>query len=174
MANDNGSQKYFTDACNETYELWDNDELEACIENARELLRQPGIPRYHRMKTLVLLGATLGDWREANACREHAECNWHIVRRWHPAGENSKNDTAMQELRISIDELRQALADEEPVEDDSDAAFEEKIAIHDEAVEVENGVAIAEHGDREETLAADARALDTTGSPQTQQPQALL
>jgi hypothetical protein len=41
----------------------------------------------------------------------------------------------MQGLCTSIDELRQALADEEPVEDNADAASEERIALHDEAVE---------------------------------------
>lgn len=87
------------------------------------------------MKKLVLLGSTLDDSREANACREHAEFTWRIVRRWHPVGENSRNDTAMQGLCTSIDELRQALADEEPVEDNADAASEERIALHDEAVE---------------------------------------
>ena len=44
------------------------------------------IPRYHRMRTLLLLGSTVGDWDEAHEYWENAETLGRIVRRWRPAG----------------------------------------------------------------------------------------
>jgi hypothetical protein len=31
----------FTDACNEAYDLWDNDELDACSERVRDFFASP-------------------------------------------------------------------------------------------------------------------------------------
>lgn len=101
---------------------------------------------------------------------------WRIWRRWHRVGENSKADVVMEELRTSINELEQGLANEEPDNDDSDAgtedeqledpddnaAIEDTLVLHDEAVEEENEVAILVYGDPAEQLAADAHVLGTT------------
>lgn len=136
MANDSAIDKYFPAAFIGVYKLCDKDDLKASIEGVREHIRDSAIPRRHRMRTLVLLGSAVPDWHEANACHEQAEFAWRIWQRWHPAGDNSKNDTAMGELRASIDELRQATVDEEvdederPDDDDSDTAIEGEIALH--------------------------------------------
>lgn len=56
----------FMNEFNEANELYINDQLDECIAKARDLLQDPAIPRYHHMKTLVLLGSTLGEWEEAD------------------------------------------------------------------------------------------------------------
>ena len=66
------------------------------------------------MRTLLLLGSVAKDWSEPNACREEVDFLWRITRRWHPMGENSDIDTALDELRGELDELTRALADEAP------------------------------------------------------------
>jgi hypothetical protein len=57
MANDSAGPRDFTDAFNEANKLYDEDDLEACIVKCRELLEDPAMPRYCRMRTLVLLGS---------------------------------------------------------------------------------------------------------------------
>jgi hypothetical protein len=66
------------------------------------------------MKTLVLLGATVGDWDEANDCFVDAELLWKIERRWNPEDRNATLDTFMAEIREALDGLSQALAEEQP------------------------------------------------------------
>jgi hypothetical protein len=113
----------FTDWINEATDLADQGLLEECVVKARELLADDACPRYHRMKTLLLLAAVLDDWYQANECRQDADALWRIVRRWHPVGENETLDTYMAEIRDLLDVCREALAQEEPsdgheVEDD--------------------------------------------------------
>jgi hypothetical protein len=51
----------FTDWINEATDLADQGQLEECVVKARELLARDDCPRYHRMKTLLLLAAALDD-----------------------------------------------------------------------------------------------------------------
>jgi hypothetical protein len=121
MADDSAPNCVLTMAFKEINKLYDNDELETCITKARELLRDPTITRYYRMRALVVLASTLGDWSEANACYEEAETLWQVHRRWHPEGEDIESDAAMAALREFLDEIKQVLQDElfENYQDDS-------------------------------------------------------
>ena len=76
----------FTNGFNQANEYYKTDELIKCIDLCRDLLKDPTIPRYHKMKTLTLLGATVGDWHEAHDCLLEAEALWKLARRWHLAG----------------------------------------------------------------------------------------
>jgi predicted Zn-dependent protease len=58
----------FSDAYNEANDAYRADRLDECESKLRELLDEPVLPRYYRMKSLVLLGLILGDWKEANKC----------------------------------------------------------------------------------------------------------
>jgi hypothetical protein len=71
--------KAFTNGFNEAAELYDADRLVECEKMARELLAKPYIPRYHSMKTQILLGSIVGDWYEACDFRIAAETMWRIV-----------------------------------------------------------------------------------------------
>ncbi|KAH4635133.1 hypothetical protein HBH81_121990 [Parastagonospora nodorum] len=124
----------FTDAFNEAKALYDADRLDECIAKARELLEDPAIPRYHQIKTLILLGSTLGEWSDANSCLVDAEALWALTRRWHPEGEDKDVDIFMAEIRTSLDELAGVLREEEPEDYDMDDAIEEVLHEHDEQV----------------------------------------
>ena len=62
MANDSAIDRAFADAFNEVNRLYGDDKFKECIEKAQSLLDDPALPRYHRMRTLVLLGSTHPDW----------------------------------------------------------------------------------------------------------------
>jgi hypothetical protein len=126
--------KAFTDAYNECAELYDNEELEKCIEKAQALLDEGAAPRYHRMKTWILLGNCLGDWDEAHDSYVEALTMWQIVRRWHRAGEDAKVDATMEELRVSLEELKEALAKDKPAYD-ADEEVANRMAEHDATVQ---------------------------------------
>ena len=128
--------KSFTKALNEAGELYNNDRLDECIEQTRALLADDSIPRYHRIKALLLLASTLGDWDDANNCHAEAETLWRVVRRWNPEGEDAVLDTYMDDVREHIDEVRADLERTEP--DDNDNDFEDDVdddgAAHEEQV----------------------------------------
>jgi hypothetical protein len=103
----------FTDGYNEAHDDYDADRLEECESKLRGLLGDPAIPRYQRMKSLVLLGLIVGDWQEADKCYIKGDALWQIVRRWEPEG-NVEVDEALQEIRDSLDGLDTALFEENP------------------------------------------------------------
>jgi hypothetical protein len=111
-----------------------DDKLEECTALARGLLDNLVILRYHRMKTLVLLASTVGDWHEANLFREDADALWRVGRRWHPEGEDKEADEFMAEIRGSLDELDSVLQAEQPRDYDLDGAVEGVVQNHDEEV----------------------------------------
>jgi hypothetical protein len=45
----------FSRPYDETHALYDNGDFEGCVIKAQELLEDPNLPRYYRIKTLVLL-----------------------------------------------------------------------------------------------------------------------
>lgn len=66
----NAIDESFTRACNNIVDMYnaakeDDLSLNQCIAGARALLKEPSIPRYHRIKTLLLLASMVGDCDEA-------------------------------------------------------------------------------------------------------------
>ncbi|KAK1019881.1 hypothetical protein LTR54_000525 [Friedmanniomyces endolithicus] len=87
------------DAC---YALYDKDELAKCVDQAQDLLDDSGLPRFFRIKLLVLMAACIGDfWEEAEILKE-ADRVWHHVRRYHRRGD-TEVDECLEELRGMID-----------------------------------------------------------------------
>jgi hypothetical protein len=70
----------FDNAYNEMQKLYDDDKLEEVYESAQILLADAAIPRYHRMKTLMLLSNFTSDIDEAQRYHAEAEAMWRIVR----------------------------------------------------------------------------------------------
>jgi len=97
--------KAFTKALNEAGSFCNKDRLDKCTEMARALLAHKSTSRHHRMKALMLLASTLGDWEDANNCRVEAETLWRAHRRRHPEGENAALDRYTDELRGFLDEV---------------------------------------------------------------------
>jgi hypothetical protein len=59
MANNSVPDRAFTEAFNELNKYYEDDELDTCVEKARELLQDRALPRYHRIRTLVLYGSAV-------------------------------------------------------------------------------------------------------------------
>ncbi|KAH0335156.1 hypothetical protein KCU81_g9172, partial [Aureobasidium melanogenum] len=78
------------------------DGLAAC----ESLLTDPDLPRYYRIKTLILLASATKEWRQKESLRLRAEHTWTESRRLHPEGQNTTTDTVLAELRESLDELK--------------------------------------------------------------------
>jgi len=105
MATASDIDKVFTKALSEAGNFCNKDRLDECIEMARALLADKSISRHQRMKALMLLASTLGDWEDANNCHVEAETLWRVHRRSHPEREDAELDMYMDELREFIDEV---------------------------------------------------------------------
>ncbi|KAK0837141.1 hypothetical protein LTR03_013044 [Friedmanniomyces endolithicus] len=88
--------------------LWfyDRNQLNECAESARDLLDDPGLPRYHRMKTLILLASITG-WHDAEECRIEAEQFWRGARVQY-SSPTFDEEEALTELRTQLDALKAA------------------------------------------------------------------
>jgi len=80
-------EKKFTDGFSAAHDLFTADRLEECEDALFALPAEEAIPRYYKMKTLILLGTIVGDCKEAQRYHVAAECMWRIARRvHHPEG----------------------------------------------------------------------------------------
>jgi hypothetical protein len=118
----------FTQAYNKIHNAYDaaseEDEivLNQCIAQARSLLEEPSIPRYHRIKTLLLLTSMVGNRSEAQYFHRQADNLYRLVRAHEAPGANPKVDKALAELSESLEELRVALAEEVSAADADEVA----------------------------------------------------
>jgi hypothetical protein len=85
-----------------------------CQEQALDLLADDAIPRYHRIRKLILLDLILGDWNKANECRIYAWALYELVLRWHSTGSNPTADAYLNEIRNELDDLDNALKADAP------------------------------------------------------------
>lgn len=77
----------------------------------------------------------LGDWEEANECFIQAQSVWQIVRRWHPFGGDEAVDASLEELRVALERLNEALATDKPTGSDLDTAVEYQVTVRDATVD---------------------------------------
>lgn len=68
------------------------------------------------MKVLILLASILGDWEEANQCRDDAWALYNLVRRWHPVGNDLTADEALDEILVQLRDIDSALEEDGPEE----------------------------------------------------------
>ncbi|WPB02326.1 uncharacterized protein RHO25_006960 [Cercospora beticola] len=85
-------------------------------------------------KTLALREEGTG---EANECFIEAQSVWQIVWRYHPVGEDEAVDASLEELRASLDKLKEALAADKPTVPDPDTAVVDQDTVRDAAVDEE-------------------------------------
>ena len=81
--------RQFSQAYNAIHELYEKDEIDECNSEAKLLLEDTAIPRYHCIKIYFLLGPCIEEWTEAESYRSHAQALWRIVQRWHPNREQA-------------------------------------------------------------------------------------
>lgn len=93
---------------------------------------------------------------------------WRFIRRWNPAGEDEKNDAAIDERRDYILEPRTALDQEQAKAgdgehmDDDEVAVQARLEDYEAQLIEDKPLAEAENNDSEALLAVDAKALGTT------------
>ncbi|KAG9846101.1 hypothetical protein KCU98_g6628, partial [Aureobasidium melanogenum] len=129
-----------------------NDGLAAC----ETLLTDPELPRYYRIKTLILLASANKEWRQKESLRLRAEHTWTESRRLHPEGQNNTTDTVLAELRKSLDELKTEHLKTMPLD------YEDELSAALAETEIED---LADIADGEiETLADEEYARDQRAS----------
>lgn len=69
MAEETATDKAFSAAFNKLNDLYGDDRRLEYFDGARRLFDNDVLPRYHRIKTLTLLGSMV-EWREVIACYE--------------------------------------------------------------------------------------------------------
>ncbi len=119
--------EYFTDAVNIVHDLYKKEHVYDCISALRELLEEPSMPNYHRMRSLLLLASTLGNWSEANECRTAAEAVWRIERREYPEGEDEAVDEYMAEISEELANITHLLEEKTPQNDKADINDVDKV-----------------------------------------------
>ncbi|KXT10486.1 hypothetical protein AC579_8881 [Pseudocercospora musae] len=116
----------FTEGYNKAQELYANDKLQECIDESRLLIAEPAIPRYHRIKTLLMLASTVPDLAEAMQFHKEASLLWHLVRRHYPQGHDVDVDKIMAEMWTALQELKDVLREEASDDNDDDQEGEEE------------------------------------------------
>ena len=158
------------------HQLYDNDELEKCHDEAMKLLDDSGLTRYYRIKILVFVACLYDDWSEAEDCRhvnflksphddrgltanldQKAEVLWRASRDYLPRGEDEGVEESLAELRLALDKL--AASQEEkrfvPNYDQEIYTDDEEEVPSDDEEEQENG---EEDDDEEEVTVEDLEA----------------
>ncbi|KAK5757637.1 hypothetical protein LTS12_012239 [Elasticomyces elasticus] len=104
----------FDEEYNEARGLFDNDDLVGAIDKAQNLLDDSTLPRYHRIKLLLLLSASVSDWHEVDTLLEEARTLWRLARRCIGANTSADAEHVLAVLRESLDTLQAQHEAEDP------------------------------------------------------------
>ncbi|THY53494.1 hypothetical protein D6C97_06058 [Aureobasidium pullulans] len=138
----------------------DADDATACDK----LLTDTELPRYYRIKTLVLLASASKQWRQKEVqqlpcnisthdLRLRAEHTWSESRTLHPTGQNNTTDSVLSELRDLLNTLKTSQASTAP-----SSNYEDELSTALAETEIEDLADIAD-GEMEE-LADEEYARD--------------
>jgi hypothetical protein len=130
--NSEAINRVFTNVFNcirETYNAVDEEAedceltIDQCIARARALLDQPAIPRFHRIKTLLLLVRMVEDTEAAWECLREADITLRLVQAQAARGQPGDPDVAetILALRASIEGVRGILEDEDAAKEQFEA-----------------------------------------------------
>ncbi|THX40587.1 hypothetical protein D6D10_03364 [Aureobasidium pullulans] len=118
-----------------------------------KLLTDTELPRYYRIKTLVLLASASKEWRQKEDLRLRAEHIWSESRTLHPTGQNNTTDSVLSELRDLLNTLKTSQAETAP-----SSRYEDELSTALAETEIEDLADIAD-GEMEE-LADEEYARD--------------
>ncbi|TIA45366.1 hypothetical protein D6C83_05737, partial [Aureobasidium pullulans] len=118
-----------------------------------KLLTETELPRYYRIKTLVLLASASKEWRQKEDLRLRAEHIWSESRTLHPTGQNNTTDSVLSELRDLLNTLKTSQALTAP-----SSSYEDELSTALAETEIEDLADIAD-GEMEE-LADEEYARD--------------
>ncbi|KAH0293073.1 hypothetical protein M436DRAFT_45141 [Aureobasidium namibiae CBS 147.97] len=105
----------------------DAGNIDEGLATCETLLTDTELPRYYRIKTLVLLASANKEWRQKEDLRLRAEHTWSESRKLHPKGQNQTTDDVLAELRELLDTFKTEQRDTMPsnYEDELSAALAE-------------------------------------------------
>ncbi|KAK1076442.1 hypothetical protein LTR33_008945 [Friedmanniomyces endolithicus] len=106
MSQDHERSATYSRKYNAALWFYDRNQLNECAESAQDLLDDPDLPRFHRMKTLILLASITG-WHDAEDCRVEAEQLWRMARVQYSIPTFDEEE-ALTELRKQLDALKAA------------------------------------------------------------------
>ncbi|THX47425.1 hypothetical protein D6D06_09625 [Aureobasidium pullulans] len=118
-----------------------------------KLLTDTELPRYYRIKILVLLASASKQWRQKEDLRLRAEHIWSESRTLHPTGQNNTTDSVLSELRDLLNTLKTSQAETAP-----SSSYEDELSTALAETEIEDLADIAD-GEMEE-LADEEYARD--------------
>jgi hypothetical protein len=125
MSTDSMNQA-FLEAVNHLIHLYNDDMLDECAEGAEELLKDYDMPRYFRMKVLIMLANIQIGWEPAEDYLIRAENLWRCIRRANPEGTHAATDRYLVEIRDFLDDVKGAVEEQK---------FEEMEWGHDDTME---------------------------------------
>jgi hypothetical protein len=99
-------EDHFSNKFTILHALFDADKPDECVKLAHDLLKESDLPRYLRMKTLIILASCIPSIEEANACHSEAEDLWRQERDFQPEGSNQVVDETLKEERDTLNELK--------------------------------------------------------------------
>ncbi|KAH0361352.1 hypothetical protein KCU65_g8760, partial [Aureobasidium melanogenum] len=92
--------------------LWAEDRFGECVAASKSLLEKHDLQANLRMRTLLLLAVSTGDWYVAEDARLTCETLWHLTRKRYRDHPDEKVHSTLQSLRESLDELRELQEEE--------------------------------------------------------------
>ncbi|KAK5173633.1 uncharacterized protein LTR77_002314 [Saxophila tyrrhenica] len=69
---------------NRIRQMYEDGLMAGCVESTQDLLDDPDQPRYHRIKTLILLAYSLAEWTDMHNCSEEAERLYMVAKDYYP------------------------------------------------------------------------------------------
>lgn len=99
----------FDGAINEAVQCYQNDEPEKCQALAESLLANSNLPRYYRIKVLILLCGVCEERYQAHEYLREGEGLWRVTKRAHPEGGDATVDFVLGQLRDELDRVSAAL-----------------------------------------------------------------
>jgi hypothetical protein len=142
MAMDSIDRAFF-DAVNHLIGLYNDDMLDECAEGAEELLKDYAMPRYFRMKVLVMLANLQVDWEPAEDYLVRSESLWRYARRATPEGTDVAADKYLAEIRDLLDDLARAVEEQKYEETESGHDDTMEDSVPDELQKIDDEVADA-------------------------------
>jgi hypothetical protein len=107
------TDRQFTVMFNKLLQMYNDDnEDEQCAFQAKLMIQDENCPRYHRLRALVLISHATDDYGEALKYYDKAEQFLRLWMRGNAEGENEIANTALEEVRAMLDELKEGLEQE--------------------------------------------------------------
>lgn len=132
----------FARSYNKAKQFFDDGRIDECIKECQEILEDDA-PRYHRIKTLILLGWSVADLSDVGDCYTEADRFYQLAREYHAAGDVEAQQ-ALEELQAALEELRlyvvQRAEQERPPPDEFSDVSDDDDRMEDKPVEEEKGV----------------------------------